>query len=79
MLSTCPHAALHEPFAGGQTAHATALEEHGYRYPEEFGAFYQAGQEGLSFQEAKRMAGVSGLGEVRRAVFTAAWEAGRRP
>ena len=181
MLSTCPHAALHEPFAGGQTAHATALEvlraaeelpeykdpltlngmlrayegylgggqstparaedfldsyaialtagaegesrsvlagitedgrlrsametgyrrgaelsrgkrlaqhlgsagaaaleEHGYRYPEEFGAFYQAGQEGLSFPEAKRMAGVSGLGEVRKAVFTAAWEAGRK-
>lgn len=26
MLSTGPHAALHEPFAGGQTAHATALE-----------------------------------------------------
>ena len=60
------------------SAGAAALEEHGYRYPEEFGAFYQAGQEGLSFQEAKRMAGVSGLGEVRRAVFTAAWEAGRK-
>lgn len=26
MLSTCPHAALHEPFAGGAGAHATALE-----------------------------------------------------
>lgn len=60
------------------SAGAAALEEHGYRYPEEFGAFYQAGQEGLSFPEAKRMAGVSGLGEVRRAVFTAAWEAGRK-
>lgn len=60
------------------SAGAAALEEHGYRYPEEFGAFYQAGQEGLSFQEAKRMAGVSGLGEVRRAEFTAAWEAGRK-
>lgn len=60
------------------SAGAAALEEHGYRYPEEFGAFYQAGQEGLSFLEAKRMAGVSGLGEVRRAVFTAAWEAGRK-
>lgn len=60
------------------SAGATALEEHGYRYPKEFGAFYQAGQEGLSFPEAKRMAGVSGLGEVRRAVFTAAWEAGRK-
>lgn len=60
------------------SAGAAALEEHGYRYPEEFGAFYQAGQEGLSFPEAKRMAGVSGLGEVRKAVFTAAWEAGRK-
>lgn len=60
------------------SAGAAALEEHGYRYPEEFGAFYQAGQEGLSFLEAKRMAGVSGLGEVRKAVFTAAWEAGRK-
>lgn len=60
------------------SAGAAALEAHGYRYPEEFGAFYQAGQEGLSFPEAKRMAGVSGLGEVRRAVFTAAWEAGRK-
>lgn len=60
------------------SAGAAALEAHGYRYPEEFGAFYQAGQEGLSFLEAKRMAGVSGLGEVRKAVFTAAWEAGRK-
>lgn len=60
------------------SAGAAALEEHGYRYPDEFGAFYQAGQEGLSFPEAKRMAGVSGLGEVRKAVFTAAWEAGRK-
>lgn len=60
------------------SAGAAALEAHGYRYPEEFGAFYQAGQEGLSFPEAKRMAGVSGLGEVRKAVFTAAWEAGRK-
>lgn len=60
------------------SAGAAALEEHGYRYPDEFGAFYQAGQEGLSFLEAKRMAGVSGLGEVRKAVFTAAWEAGRK-
>ena len=60
------------------SAGAAALERYDYRYADQFGAFYQAGQEGLSFREATRMAGLSSMGETRKAEMTAAWEAGRK-
>lgn len=60
------------------SAGAAALEEYGYRYAEQFGAFYQAGQEGLSFRDAQRMTNMLTMGESRKAEMQAAFEAGRK-